>query len=190
MNSILFLVNAAFAFTRQMKDLQSVLGYKYPAAQQLSPMFGKKPNMVLQQVYVPDGLSETQIIERWVESLVVTRVIYHADYGGFNISDAAYKWFMHNAVAENFEIEKWDLQMSLSYMPRHHPKLIEAFDALGEDFGKNMNCATILGTKYKIQDYDGFEQVRTPYMDAWIDSVDRVKDFTKYMWEPSKMPKE
>jgi len=189
-NSILFFVNAAFAFTRQLKDLEAVLGYKYPAAQHLFKMFSKKPNMVLQEVHVPEGLSEAQIIERWANNLVVTRVIYHADYGGFNISDAAYKWFMHNAVAENFEISKWDLQMSLCYMPRHHPKLIEAFDALGEDFGKNMNCAVILETAYRIQDYDGFEQVRVPAMDAWIDSTARLKDFTKYIWQPSEMPKE
>ena len=190
MNSILFLVNAAFAFTRQMKDLQSVLGYKYPAAQQLFTMFSKTTNMILQEISVPAGMSETQIIERWVDNLVVTRVIYHADYGGFNISDAAYKWFMYNAVAENFAISQWDLKMSLSYMPRHHPKLIEAFHVLGEDFGKNMKCAVILGTKYRIQEYDGFEQVRVPSMDSWIDSTARLKDFNKYIWQPSEMPKE
>lgn len=190
MNSILFFVNAAYAFTRQLKDLQSVLGYKYPAAQQLFPMFSKTTNMVLQEVSVPNGLSETQIIERWVDNLVVTRVIYHADYGGFNISDAAYAWFMHNAVPENFEISKWDLQMSLCYMPRHHYKLIEAYEALGEQFGTNMNCAVILGTTYKIQDFDGFEQVRVPAMDAWIQASDRIKDFGKYLWQPSEMPKE
>ena len=181
MNSILFLVNAAFAFTRQLRDLESVLGYKYPAAQQLFPLFSKTTNMVLQEVYVPAGLSETQIIQRWVDSLVVTKVIYHADYGGFNISDAAYKWFIHNAVHENLDISKINLQISLCYMPRHHPKLIEAYDALGEDFGTNMNCAVILGTTYKIQDYDGFEQVRVPAMDAWIDSTARLKDFNKYI---------
>ena len=190
MNSILFFVNAAFAFTRQLKDLEAVLGYKYLAAQQLFPMFSKIPNMVLQEVSVPAGMSEAQIIQRWADNLVVTRVIYHADYGGFNISDAAYKWFMHNGVAENSEIIKWDLQMSLCYMPRHHPKLIEAFDALGEDFGKNMSCAVILGTKYRIQEYDGFEQVRVPSMDTWIDSTARIKDFNKYIWQPSEMPKE
>ena len=190
MNSILFFVNAAFAFTRQIKDLESVLGYKYLAAQQLFPMFSKTTNMVLQEVSVPAGLSETQIIERWADSLVVTRVIYHADYGGFNISDAAYQWFIHNAVPENFEITKWDLQMSLCYMPRHHPKLIEAFDVLGEQFGSNMFCTAILGTTYRIQDYDGFEQVRTPAMNAWIQANDRIKDFGRYMWQPSEKPKE
>jgi hypothetical protein len=173
-----------------MKDLQSVLGYKYPAAQQLFPMFSKTTNMILQEMSVPAGLSEAQIIQRWADNLVVTRVIYHADYGGFNISDKTYQWFMHNAVSENFEIAKWDLQMSLCYMPRHHPKLIEAYDALDEDFGTNMNCAVILGTTYRIQDYDGFEQVRVPAMDSWIDSTARFKDFNKYMWQPSEMPKE
>ena len=190
MNSILFFVNAAFAFTRQLKDLESVLGYKYPAAQQLFPMFSKTTNMVLQEVSVPTGMSETQIIERWVDSLVVTRVIYHADYGGFNISDQAYAWFLHNAIHENLDISKIDLQMSLCYMPRHHYKLIEAYEALGEDFGRNMSCAVILGTTYKIQDFDGFEQVRVPAMDAWIDSTARIKDFNKYIWQPSQMPKE
>ena len=190
MNSILFFVNAAFAFTRQLKDLQDVLGYKFPAAQQLFPMFSKTTTMVLQEVSVPPGLSEMQIIQRWADSLVVTRVIYHADYGGFNISDAAYQWFINNAVPENFEIAKWDLQMSLCYMPRHHPKLIEAFHGFGEDFGRNMSCAVILGTTYRIQDYDGFEQVRVPAMDGWIQASDRIKDFGKYLWQPSEMPKE
>lgn len=187
---ILFLVNAAFAFTRQLKDLQAVLGYKYPAAQHLFPIFSNRPNMILQEVFASDGLSETQIIERWVDSLVVTKVIYHADYGGFNISDKAYAWFLHNAVHENLDISKIDLQMSLSYMPRHHYKLIEAYETLGEDFGTKMNCAVILGTTYRIHDYDGFEQVRVPSMDAWIDSRIPSKDFNKYIWQPSQMPKE
>lgn len=190
MNSILFLVNAAFSFTRQLNDLQNVLGYKYPAAQQLFPIFSNKQNMILQTVYAPEGFSENEIIQRWVDSLVVTRVIYHADYGGFNISDKAYAWFLHNAVHENLDISKIDLQMSLCYMPRHHYKLIEAYEELGEDFGKNMNCAVILGTTYKIQDFDGFEQVRVPSMDAWINSTDRIKDFNHYIWQPSAMPKD
>lgn len=190
MNSILFFVNSAFAFTRQLKDLESVLGYKYPAAQQLFPIFSNTTAMVLQEVSVPAGLSETQILEHWADSLVVTRVIYHADYGAFNISDKAYTWFLLNAVTENFDISKVDLQMSLTYMPRHHPKLIEAFHVFGDDFGRNMKCAVILGTTYKIQDYDGFEQVRVPKMDAWIQASDRMKEFNSYMWEPSELPKE
>ncbi len=97
MNSILFFVNAAFAFTKQLKDLETVLGYKYPAAQQLFGLFNKIPHMVLQEITVPAGMSETQIIAKWADDMVVTRVIYHADYGSFNISDAAYQWLFQNA---------------------------------------------------------------------------------------------
>jgi hypothetical protein len=178
MNSILFFVNAAFAFTRQLKDLETVLGYKYPAAQHLFMMFSKIPQMVLQEITVPAGMSETQIIEKWVEDMVVTRVIYHADYGGFNISEAAYQWLFQN---NNVQLDYFERTMFLTDLPRHHPRLIECFHVFGEDFGNAMQCAVILGTKYKILDYDGFEQVRSPYMDKWIDSTEPLKPFDAYI---------
>jgi len=178
MNSILFYCNNAFSFTRKLTDLQDILGYKYPAAQQLFGRMFSKPQMVLQEMTVPAGFSQDEIIQRWVDNLVVTRVIYHADYGGFNVSKKASEWMQKNCnvYLSPIEIETW-----LGDMPRHHPTLLKCFDVFQDNFGTNIKCAVILGTKYKIQDIDGFEQVRTPYMDKWIDATEPVKPAEAYV---------
>ena len=62
----------------------------------------------------------------------------------------------------------WERQI-----PRHHPLLVACVEALGEAANgrcANLQVVTIEGSKYIVDEYDGFESVLTPEEMKWIDA--------------------
>ena len=176
---ILFYVNFSFAFIKTVDEIRQQLDDKI---QTVSQMFFPRKSLIVASVSAPAGTKDDDIVQQWIDELVVTRVLYHGDFGGVNISDEAYQWLLAKITNDKkMGIDIFQMKMSITDMPRHHPLLIECYKELGEKFGNNMKCAVILGTQYRVQEYDGLEQVRTPAMDRWVDSNTVLEKFDYYL---------
>lgn len=109
------------------------------------------------------------------------KVVYNNCYGGFSISVEAVNWLEKNAkdtsLVEFIKATKqstdkiyWGHVVG-DYLPRHHKDLIAVVESLGE--AANGDCADleivhISGRQYRIEEYDGAENVVTPEDSDWI----------------------
>ena len=99
----------------------------------------------------------------------MTKIVYNACYGGFSLSEKAIKrywelkgetypehWWSTNLLAEHW----WDRSID-----RADPILVRVVEELGESasggFAELKIRALVKGTLYRIDEYDGFEQVMT-----------------------------
>lgn len=109
------------------------------------------------------------------------KIVYNACYGGFSLSLKAIDWLEQNAkdktlISKIKEFKKSNETLYWNYavddIPRHHKDLVAVVEYLGSKEASG-GCASlkireIVGNLYKIDDYDGFEDVITPNGDDWI----------------------
>ena len=109
----------------------------------------------------------------------MTKVVLNDCFGGFSISLTAMKWLAENgrdeikAIAgtylrksphEKFGVHCWDIQ-------RHDPDLVRCVETLG--YKANGCCAKLKlrelkGNRYRIDEYDGYEEVYEPEDEEYI----------------------
>lgn len=114
------------------------------------------------------------------------KVVYNNNYGGFSISLKAVDWLEENCkdnvLREFIKTTRNKIFSSLSnevlcydvsewfYGKRHHKDLVAVVEALGEDAnGPNatLEVCEIGGNQYRIDKYDGAEEVITPDERDW-----------------------
>ena len=108
-------------------------------------------------------------------------VVYNACYGGFSLSLKAVDWLEQNAKDESLVNYIKDMKQTTNklfwgdlvgdHLPRHHKDLVAVIEALGD--GADGDCAElciahISGNQYRIEEYDGAEEVVTPEESDWI----------------------
>ena len=116
------------------------------------------------------------------------KIVYNKDYGGFSLSLQAIAWLEQNGsekikqaiknikndpVAEGFSQHSMELHIMYGVSDyfdslRHDPDLVAVVEALGDK--ANGECAhlaiiTIGSNMYRIETYDGYEDVITPDRD-------------------------
>ena len=112
-------------------------------------------------------------------SEVRTKIVINCDYGGFSIShDAGIMLaLLGNAEAQEMldYAESEGFWSGFMYKtPRHDPQLIQVVESLGvgvaSGTGRGLAIEEIDGTLYRIQEYDGMEEIVTPATETWIDA--------------------
>lgn len=112
---------------------------------------------------------------------VTTKVVYNDCYGGFGLSRKAAERLLELGVEEMAqeikEVESYALQdFGEIYnipndFPRHDPRLVQVIKELGVNasgsFAK-LKIAKIIGNKYIIKEYNGYETIMTPKDINWI----------------------
>lgn len=118
------------------------------------------------------------------------KVVFNNCYGGFALSLKAVDWLEKHckdeALHEHIKtIKTNDLNSSVSlkheYLccdisglfncKRHHPDLVAVVEALGKEASgscADLDIATISGKQYRIEEYNGAEEVVTPEDSDWI----------------------
>lgn len=118
------------------------------------------------------------------------KVVFNNCYGGFSISMKAVDWLEHNskdeALLEHIKNCKEDIEYSTSAYKdrvlcysvseffdrkRHHKDLVSVVEALGDDANgssAHLGIAKIYGNQYRIDEYDGAEDVITPSGEDWV----------------------
>lgn len=110
------------------------------------------------------------------------KVVYNACYGGFSLSMSAIEWLnIHCEDPELKQLIKDNLDKSALHLiyeivnffdnKRHHKDLVAVVEALGDKAGGEcaaLGIATISGNQYRIEEYDGSEEVITPEDSSWI----------------------
>lgn len=105
--------------------------------------------------------------------------MYNACYGGFSISLEAMKWLAENGRDEIKAIARKYLQKSpdekysfpLHDIQRHDTDLVRCVETLGymADGGyANLRVRELKGNRYRIDDYDGYEEVYEPEDEEYI----------------------
>lgn len=115
------------------------------------------------------------------------KVVFNGCYGGFSLSLEAVEWLEANC--KDNELSKFISETRNKMLPslfkqifccdiscwfdnkRHHKDLVAVVEALGNKV--NGDCAdlciaTISGNQYRIEEYDGVEEVVTPEGSDWI----------------------
>ena len=117
------------------------------------------------------------------------KVVYNSCHGGFALSLQAIDWLEENCKDENLrkiikkakedslysvlqrnmyicgEISRW------FHDERHHTDLVAVVEALGKEasgFCADLAIEEISGRQYRIDDYDGAEDVITPKDSDWV----------------------
>lgn len=109
----------------------------------------------------------------------MNKVVYNACYGGFSISLTAMKWLAENgrdkikAIAEEylrkspdqkFGFHCWDIQ-------RHDTDLVRCVETLGYTANgryAELRVRELKGNRYRIDEYDGYEEVYEPEDEEYI----------------------
>jgi hypothetical protein len=109
----------------------------------------------------------------------MNKVVYNACFGGFSISLTAMKWLAENgrdeikAIAgkylrespdEKFGFHCWDIE-------RHDPDLVRCVETLGNKVNgrcANLGVRELKGNRYRIDVYDGNEEVFEPEDEEYI----------------------
>lgn len=89
----------------------------------------------------------------------MAKVVLNRCWGGFGLSNKAEAWLKEKGV-ENPE-----------GLPRHDPLLVEAVETLGEEAGDEYATLVVVEVDtnlYSIEEYDGYETLRTPETMHWI----------------------
>ena len=92
---------------------------------------------------------------------MLNKVVYNACYGGFGLSEKA-RNLLNELKGE--EVDYYDL-------PRHDKDLVAVVEELGSEANAmfaSLRIATINSDRYRISEYDGWEQVITPEEEQYI----------------------
>ena len=85
----------------------------------------------------------------------MTKIVYSACYGGFGLSEKAFERYKELGGTVDYDRD----------IPRNDPILVQVVEELGEKasnaFSNLRMIALPAGTKYRIDEYDGFETVMT-----------------------------
>jgi hypothetical protein len=85
----------------------------------------------------------------------MTKIVYNACYGGFGLSEKAFARYKELGGTTDYHVD----------IARTDPILVHVIEELGEEanngFSKLCMIALPAGTKYRIEEYDGFETVMT-----------------------------
>lgn len=111
------------------------------------------------------------------------KVVYNACYGGFELSLKAIEWLAEHATdleLKNYLKEKL-IDERKSFIgtalglwfddKRHHKDLVAVVEALGDEASGScaeLEITEISGNQYRIEEYDGSEEVVTPEDSNWI----------------------
>lgn len=109
------------------------------------------------------------------------QVVYNDCYGGFSLSKQAIEYLRERGVSEN------ELKFDGRLIARHNPLLIECVKTLRDKANgrvAKLRIETIEGDVYRIEEYDGREEVITPDNadDIWI-SIPK-QEISKYIDKP------
>jgi hypothetical protein len=109
----------------------------------------------------------------------MNKVVYNACFGGFSISAAAMKWLVENgreeikAIAEE-QLRKYPNE-TFGYhctdIERHDPDLVRCVETLGSRANgrcANLEVRELNGNRYRIDEYDGSEDVYEPEDEEYI----------------------
>lgn len=105
----------------------------------------------------------------------MVKVVYNSCYGGFGLSNSAIKRLaeLGNQVAIDFLNDKNEEYFNCNKLARHDRLLIQVVEELGEGasgiFSK-LKIEDLFGNIYKIEDYDGKEDVIEAGCD-WIVAI-------------------
>lgn len=94
------------------------------------------------------------------------KVVFNGCYGGFSLSEKAISRLKELGL--NYDD---DYEFNYIILERHHPLLIQVVEELGKEASgeySKLCIATIDTPLYIIEEYDGFELVRTPDSIKWI----------------------
>ena len=125
------------------------------------------PKIVINCCYGGYGFS--QEAGQWLaeRGLLVPFTEYRLPWG-YDEKPVVYHGFHPAQKADGGYYGGWERQV-----PRHHPLLVECVETLGEAANgrfADLQVVTIEGNKYIVEEYDGFESVRTPETMKWIDA--------------------
>jgi hypothetical protein len=85
----------------------------------------------------------------------MTKIVYSACYGGFGLSEKAFARYKELGGTCDYD---WEIA-------RTDPILVQVIEELGEEannWASNLKITAVhAGTKYRIEEYDGFETVMT-----------------------------
>ena len=121
----------------------------------------------------------------------MNKVVYNNNYGGFSISLKAVEWLEHNSndnelrdfikslrsAGKEYSFSSKDECLCYDVSgwfedKRHHKDLVAVVEALGDEANGScaqLNIRKICGNQYRIEEYDGAEDVITPEDDSeWI----------------------
>jgi hypothetical protein len=112
-----------------------------------------------------------------MEDFDMHKVVYNTCYGGFSLSMSAIEWLnahcedpeLKQLIKDNLE-DKSKLHLVYEIVDffdnkRHHKDLVAVVEALGDRANGEcaaLDIATISGRQYRIEEYDGAEEVVTP----------------------------
>jgi len=133
----------------------------------------------LHDANIMDKVSLQEMINLCKPKSPITKVVYNACYGGFGVSRKAAERLLELGVEEMAqeikEVDSYDL-ISLgdiynipNDLSRHDPRLVQVIEELGGDASGSyaeLKIKEIKGKKYIIEEYDGYESVKTP-KDIW-----------------------
>ena len=109
----------------------------------------------------------------------MNKVVYNACYGGFCISLTAMKWLAENGRDEIKAIAGKYLQKSpdeedgfyCDDIQRHDPDLVRCVETLGylaSGRFARLEVRELKGNRYRIDEYDGYEEVYEPEDEEYI----------------------
>lgn len=108
----------------------------------------------------------------------MNKVVYNANYCRFCISLKAVKWLADNGRDEIKAIAREYLRQSpygtlfsCDDIQRHDPDLVRCVETLGYEANgqcANLEVRELKGNRYRIDDYDGYEEVYEPEDEEYI----------------------
>jgi len=108
------------------------------------------------------------------------KVVYNADFGGFNISKECVEWLADRGNKEclnmlarytcdaDIDGDGAGFYGYINETPRHDALLVMAVEELGNRAGSTLAVHELKGDRYIIDEYDGAETVVEPHTIHWI----------------------
>jgi hypothetical protein len=98
---------------------------------------------------------------------LMTRIIYNACYGGFNLSHDAKTYYCILIGSLTTDLDWWDICQD-----RSNPALLQVIDELGLAAASGLHAKLRIreipaGTRYYIHEYDGMETIITEDEHEW-----------------------
>jgi hypothetical protein len=99
-------------------------------------------------------------------------VVFNGAYGGFGVTLAGLEWLRARGV----DVPEADFKHARAWggvsdvgLPRHHPLLAQMVRELGGM--EDLAIRSLAGSRYRIEEHDGWETVQEPADLEWIDAT-------------------